>query len=1421
MIIPQSPYRPDPCDLEYADVDYKSYGPINYKAASIYAAMKRNKNNNKMEEDRHVKDKTKSNEIKSHSMATIKNCQQKDAASTASSASNIKPRKSSNLLAFVRRSKKKNKKSETSLNPINISSQNLEYIASNSSLGLHPDEFDAGRESVRDFVDNGGDNHLSIKSNEEYLHTTDSEHSVQSTTKTKSHFFRKLIKKQSSENIKKKSDHDLINRSSKGNIIEKTQSCKVYRLHSNKDFTERSILRNNICAPTSFINFGKSTLNVTLANGLQSVQELASRFSESENHLIQILGRYIKDPSCQKELIETLSQHSKLQREAERRTSALANDMWIHQIEIGRAQERTLQETLNTLVKQNRQLQIDNEIMFRKHEKLVRKLRSFPEMGLKYKCMECSSQVECVINHNEKLQEKLDAYVQQIDNLENELHILKKQNDGLEQHLSHSTSQTNILRATIQRCQTEYELDLATLNYELQKKEQLIRESYEAGDGLLVDLDNLKRQFNGLQISLNWSKFEGHGKCVSELLNISRLCINELSKELLSLQTQISIKEKDMETLQETNTKLQENLKKSTTELDNISKKQKCKILESDLKAAQEKIENLKMKFELEKSSILSSVPEYESLAKQISEKDKMIEHTKMFITNITSENLALRNQVDTLNRSLAESGAGDVVKELANCQEQLAYFQSQYYHLLNEKQIYLSDIENLKEGKKSMVLQLETNLKQLRKQLEKKNEENSSLQQQYESEHQTVLTLQHERMKYLEEKNMLKTIFQHMKTEITRVQKLECAVADISKEASKLAVIAEYNKQIGEKLKTEVHVKDQTILQLRSSVEKLNDIQIQNTKEKLSLCYELSEVCQMKEQLNNILSLEMQKNVALDDKKKEIYESASTQLKKYEEIQRNERSALRDLVRDYKILMSQKDNLVNENEKLLSELHDIRNAYEQQVKKCDTIASVKHEKDLQVAKLLAKEKDSVAAVNSLHEKLNVEVNRYEVNTKQLEKLIKQLRNEKEELDNSVKYLQNNTKRLHYDLDESRKREKETKDLLKKAMLERDELQDNITELGEDKEKLISETIFLKQGEIEKLMSEIKELKDMEDKFKNSVKSFENQNQELRDIEYKKQQLENEIRNLRIEHDSSKRLLEDVRREIEFMQKELKHLKEQKEEDYFIYKSHLDEVTRKHEKIMESNEKIICDLKANLKDVSQKLENERSAYATLSEIHKEISGKFLKSVKNFAEEKTARQEVETKLKETMHCLDHMTVEKEDLQNQINILLDGLNDEKNRINTLSQEKSITQGSLDDLQGKYNDLLKKCLTLEHQLRGLELGVSTDSVSDTYLKEHVELLQKESRENHELILELKENITKLQQQITGLEFQKSEMTLRLHETQRRCETEQNLCEQMKNTHKLILAALLRMKDEGKLDSQECNYLLHMLKVKGNDYQ
>ncbi|KPJ04323.1 hypothetical protein RR46_00779 [Papilio xuthus] len=44
-----APFRPED-QFVYADVDLKDYGPINYKAASIYAQMKKVKEQQKMQE---------------------------------------------------------------------------------------------------------------------------------------------------------------------------------------------------------------------------------------------------------------------------------------------------------------------------------------------------------------------------------------------------------------------------------------------------------------------------------------------------------------------------------------------------------------------------------------------------------------------------------------------------------------------------------------------------------------------------------------------------------------------------------------------------------------------------------------------------------------------------------------------------------------------------------------------------------------------------------------------------------------------------------------------------------------------------------------------------------------------------------------------------------------------------------------------------------------------------------------------------------------------------------------------------------------------------------------------------------------------------------------------------------------------------
>lgn len=91
--------------------------------------------------------------------------------------------------------------------------------------------------------------------------------------------------------------------------------------------------------------------------------------------------------------------------------------------------------------------------------------------------------------------------------------------------------------------------------------------------------------------------------------------------------------------------------------------------------------------------------------------------------------------------------------------------------------------------------------------------------------------------------------------------------------------MIASYNKQLGKTLKSELEEKDKTIVKLRSNVEQLNGVQIENAKEKLTLCNELSALCHMKEKLNHELSWEVQKNFALDGAKKEIAEAAQNQV--------------------------------------------------------------------------------------------------------------------------------------------------------------------------------------------------------------------------------------------------------------------------------------------------------------------------------------------------------------------------------------------------------------------------------------------------------------------------------------------------------------------------------------------------------------
>ncbi|CAH1179356.1 unnamed protein product [Phaedon cochleariae] len=1397
------------------------------------------------------------------------------------STSSIKSRKSSNLLsAFVKRTRKKNKVPEVQKS-IDIASQNLDYVASNSTLGIHTEE------EVELIVENyetkiGDSSHCNRKMIKSAI-SSDSEHSLPPALKIKHQFFRKFMKKHT-QNDKLAADltREFTIRS-ENTRNESSTICENQHEGDHKS-TKKNFAKDEVMSIiTSFIKSPENELDFNLLESLRTVQELTARLDESKSHLLHIFKEYLKDESIQHELIDTLAQHSKLHLDIERKTNSLTNEMWVQQVEIGRRHEGILQETINRLVKQNRKLQIDYEVLFRKHQEVVSNLPNSHELGSKQKStLEDHSQMMQLISHNKKLQRKLENAFQQLQFLENEISSLQKQNSYVEELLTASSGEIFELKTLLHRSRTNHDLDKATFKIKVYTTEKKLKDAFEAGDRFIEELADIQLRLKSIDPSMNWpiSICKNNVELV-DVIEMTRCAFSDLFKKLMKDHIELAMKNKEVNELREINTNLEENLKKSAIELskqidntaivDTASYVKKIKLLEDDVTNLHDNIEKIKLEHDMEKNTLLKTISQFEYLNNEILEKNTMIEQTKMFINSITSENMALRSQVDGLNRLLSETGAGDVVKELSTNQEQLLYYQTQYHQLVHEKQQLKDHQEVLQADNKAMLDQQETNYKHLQKQLKELESiarDNKTLRQQLELERQTVSSLQNERKKYLEEKNLLKTIFHHMKTEISRVQKLEGTVADISKEANKLAMIAEYNKQVGHKLKSEIVAKDKTILQLKSSVEKLNDIQIKNTKEKLSLCYELSEVCQIKDQLNSVLSFEVQKNADLDNSTKKIAQTASSQIKMYEEFQRKERYVLKDLVRDLRSVVKQRDTLQKEKEENLKELEEKRTTLTNQQNRIDELLKRNHESEEKLKNLQTKYDYEKTKVQQLNDTLSKDSEKYGDNVKKLEMLILQLREETEERQKSIQYLQNNIQKLYRELNESRKDVKETKDLLNKSILEknsieavRDRQQRTIETMSEEKEKLakevervnalsekilsdfetnikssmekedllkkeldeskamimksnrdlehISGALAVKQDELQKVTYEYTSLRQREKQHIEVIKCLENQKSDTREMRNKKEKLENELIDIKADYDNIKAELINTQRELEKLYRQLNSVMEEKEQEYQFYKKHMDDSLRNSEEIQEKTKSDLNELKMHLTDISQKLENERSAYSALSQIHKEVSAKFIKSIKDVVDEKNACQEATLKLKEVRENLENLKSEKADLQQQVNILLDGLNDGKNRINTLTQERDNLKSSLDDLQKRYNDLLRKCLALENQIRGTDLNKDAEYES---LKNQLDNLKKESLESNNLIISLKQDADHLSQEVTNLEFQKSELTLRLHETQRKFETENSLCEQLKNTHMVILSTILKMKDDGTVDANHCNNLLHM---------
>lgn len=60
----------------------------------------------------------------------------------------------------------------------------------------------------------------------------------------------------------------------------------------------------------------------------------------------------------------------------------------------------------------------------------------------------------------------------------------------------------------LEKMNTDHELEIAALSKQLSYNEQMIKDSIDAGDTLMEDVETVKRQLKTLPLQINWKKFK-------------------------------------------------------------------------------------------------------------------------------------------------------------------------------------------------------------------------------------------------------------------------------------------------------------------------------------------------------------------------------------------------------------------------------------------------------------------------------------------------------------------------------------------------------------------------------------------------------------------------------------------------------------------------------------------------------------------------------------------------------------------------------------------------------------------------------------------------------------------------------------------------------------------------------------------------
>ncbi|KAF5292870.1 hypothetical protein FQR65_LT11122 [Abscondita terminalis] len=1237
-------------------------------------------------------------------------------------------------------------------------------------------------------------------------------------------------------------------------------------------------------------------LNAKLAMDLQEVIAILSQLKQSEVHIVNLISKFIDDRSFQKQLcinfelenpskyyliymflVDLITNHSKLYVTAELRTQNLTTEMWLYQNEVLKNQEIAMQERLTSVIKHNRLLQSKIEQLMSKNEKLCIKIQQFPS------CSRPASDgvlVE-VTNRNDQLRDKVDLLSKQIDSEQSDLAKLQNKYILLQKQLQNSNLQLQNYKDIIDRLQNEGRLEQEMIINELGNNQKVLKESAEAGDVVLEDLDSLRRQFKAITCTINWTKFKCRGSSLPDLIYMCRSCINELSKELLCVQNQIALKNKDIHEIEKEHIKsehdaLQEKLYLfSIKEAELRSYKTKCEEGEQESQRRIEDMQKICQKYKSENVVLQESVVKLDVIKREILEKNEELILVKEQISEYKAENDTLRMQLHGLKQVLSATGTAEIAREMAEAQEKLVTFQSQYYQILSEKNVLIEKLQSVNLERASLNQIQTSSSKLIQKQqheIESLNKDCLELKKQLENEQKQCIALTIEKNKLKDEKVLLKHICSQLKSEVKRVQDLEGKVAGMNMEANKLALIAEFNMQLGEKLQCEVDERDVKITELQSSMKELNNAQLETTKDKVALCVELKEVCSLNDQLNTTLEFEQQKMDELHQMKKLIEDTASLKLRAAEQMQKKERTVLIELLKEYKIIVAQRDNLVTNQTELMHQITELR----ANILVLSKNLEESHLKSLEQNQVVKDFESNLRKSQNELEKITNVVETQKRDTAEIKKQWSKTQEQKESLEETITYLQNTVQQLHKDLNKVRESEinvtrmlenekkhlnvaenlvKQHKESLEHAQSTNEELtrraaklnslydellqnykndmeinNDNVENLRRALHKSNDVITHQKQNvkDLQEFMAQnekdINTLKDQCDRYKRRITDMEDalgetalQSQRLEDCKTQQNLLQSNFDMLRQNYDDSCCVITSLKEDNESLHKQLRENVEKAQLKCNFYKSCIQEISSQY---FEDRQELQQDLETfaiEFQDLRSSFATESKEKERLMKQQKLLAKQLLTATQMIIDEKRKYQQVNLNVESLSQENNKLLEEKEHLNQTNQRLLQEVDDLKMRNRGhMSDKKRLHQivayleKVRSDLQGNLKSSETEIKRVRQKGQYFENYIKeTLQTSANNLKEVIKVLKIQLNERNVSVKDLESEVSKLRQELMALGFQKNETTLHLHKLEASLRTEQNINDGLLAVNQKIVTNMLKIDNQSQLTTPNTKYV------------